>query len=70
MGGMVYLYGIPIFQYYYWAANVRAVLYWRQQDLNVPDWVTMEKFAWSKCGIVSLYYLYIDNHFSSLEQLM
>ncbi len=39
--------GLPVFKHYYWAANVRALMYWEKGTLDnrspeVPLWVQME----------------------------
>lgn len=42
-GGMA----LPNFKFYYWAANIRCMLYWWHYHLNrnCPSWVTMESSA-------------------------
>ena len=42
-GGMA----LPNFKYYYWAANLRCMLYWWRYHLNLecPSWVSMENSA-------------------------
>ncbi len=39
--------GLPVFKHYYWAANVRALMYWEKgtldnRSLEAPLWVQME----------------------------
>lgn len=38
MGGMA----LPNFMFYYWAANIRAMLYWVNNDVTVPVWSVLE----------------------------
>lgn len=40
--------GLPYFQHYYWAANVRALMYWRnagpgESTTNIPAWLAIER---------------------------
>lgn len=38
--------GLPNFQHYYWAANCRALMYWRDADLitdSTPAWLAIEQ---------------------------
>ena len=37
-GGMA----LPNFMYYYWAANIRLLLYWMGKSAAAPDWTVME----------------------------
>lgn len=37
-GGMA----LPNFMYYYWAANIRALLYWMRNNTSSPSWKTLE----------------------------
>ncbi len=37
-GGMA----LPNFMYYYWAANIRALLYWINNDTSPPVWLILE----------------------------
>ncbi len=46
-GGMA----LPNFLYYYWAANMQAVLHWMQADNDSPAWCLMES---SSCTPASL----------------
>lgn len=42
MGGMA----LPNFMYYYWAANIRALLYWLRDDgsdVNSTEWIGLER---------------------------
>lgn len=39
LGGMA----LPNFMYYYWAANIRAWLYWLRRDTFLPNWVTLDR---------------------------
>jgi len=47
-GGMA----LPNFLYYYWAANIRALMYWKS-DINndTPKWLILEN---ASCGLTSL----------------
>ena len=38
-GGMA----LPNFLFYYWAANIRAVSYWKENDSTSHTWVSMEE---------------------------
>lgn len=38
MGGM----SLPNFMYYYWAANIKTVLYWMRRDNVNPSWMALE----------------------------
>uniref|UniRef100_A0A8D3D9Y0 Reverse transcriptase domain-containing protein n=1 Tax=Scophthalmus maximus TaxID=52904 RepID=A0A8D3D9Y0_SCOMX len=44
---------LPNFQYYYWAANIRSLVYWVHFHLDdsAPDWVTMESSAISPLSL-------------------
>lgn len=40
--------GLPCFQHYYWAANVRALMYWqiacfKKSNDTIPGWLTIER---------------------------
>jgi len=39
MGGM----SLPNFRYYYWAANIRILMYWIKRDADNLSWLVMEK---------------------------
>ncbi|CAI5657319.1 unnamed protein product [Oreochromis niloticus] len=45
--------GLPNFQYYYWAANIRCLLYWRHYHLepSPPVWVAMESYLSGKISL-------------------
>lgn len=36
---------LPNFLFYYWASNIKAMLYWVQVDDDLPSWATLEKFS-------------------------
>lgn len=52
VGGMA----LPNFQYYYWAANIRCLLYWRHFHLEStpPVWVTIEAHAGGTTSLPAL----------------
>lgn len=54
VGGMA----LPHFQFYYWAANLRALAYWLQTYTNgeAPDWVQMEADTCSPTSLPALLY--------------
>ena len=47
---------MPNFQYYYWASNIRALLYWINipNDQIIPKWLSMES---ASCSHTSLHAL-------------
>lgn len=48
-------FNLPCFLYYYWAANVRAMVYWLTQDqgppVKVPSWLVFEQGLTSKTSL-------------------
>ncbi len=52
LGGLA----LPNFQTYYWAANIRSLLYWVQQDLQLKEyqWVRMEAASCVPATLTSL----------------
>uniref|UniRef100_A0A3P8QX47 Reverse transcriptase domain-containing protein n=1 Tax=Astatotilapia calliptera TaxID=8154 RepID=A0A3P8QX47_ASTCA len=46
---------LPNFLFYYWAANIRALLYWMKDHDNLSSsWVTLERLSVSQSSLVSL----------------
>lgn len=47
---------LPNFQFYYWAANIRSMLYWKDLPSHdtAPKWLQLENLS---CGSTSLYAL-------------
>lgn len=45
---------LPNFLFYYWASNVRAMLYWTQGDDNFPSWAALEKLSVENVTLQSL----------------
>jgi len=39
LGGL----GLPNFQHYYWAANCRALSYWKKFHRDIPSWLAIEQ---------------------------
>uniref|UniRef100_A0A8C4S8Q7 Reverse transcriptase domain-containing protein n=1 Tax=Erpetoichthys calabaricus TaxID=27687 RepID=A0A8C4S8Q7_ERPCA len=65
-GGMA----LPNFQFYYWAANIQAIKTWTQINAHTQAWSAIEvKSLAPLFGIKMLRDLYIDNIFTSFEQL-
>ena len=53
MGGMA----LPNFIYYYWAANIRALLYWIRNDgtyVNSTEWMVLERASIGSTSPVAL----------------
>lgn len=50
MGGMA----LPNFMYYYWAANIRALLYWVRNDVTVPGWTILEGASIGSTSLAAL----------------
>ena len=48
-------FSLPNFQYYYWASNIRAMLYWSRTSNNGgPKWLTLEKMSCRSTSLHSL----------------
>uniref|UniRef100_A0AAR2M0N9 Reverse transcriptase domain-containing protein n=1 Tax=Pygocentrus nattereri TaxID=42514 RepID=A0AAR2M0N9_PYGNA len=45
---------LPNFQYYYWAANARSMLYWFKSYIDGPEWLSLENLS---CQPASLHAL-------------
>lgn len=45
---------LPNFLFYYWAANIRSILFWTKKDDTVPPWVTIENSSTGPVSLVSL----------------
>lgn len=54
LGGMA----LPNFQYYYWAANIRALHYWLHSDISSspPAWLQMEALSCKPTSLKALLY--------------
>lgn len=49
-GGMA----LPNFMYYYWAANIRSLLYWVRSDAAVPKWTILEGASIESTSLAAL----------------
>ncbi len=58
--------GLPVFKHYYWAANVRALMYWEKGTLDnrspeVPLWVQMETGLVVGTSLAAMLFSKVDN---------
>ncbi len=57
--------GLPVFKHYYWAANVRALIYWEKgtldnRSLEAPQWVQMETGLVVGTSLVAMLFSKVD----------
>ena len=45
---------LPNFLFYYWAANIKAILFWRERDDTTLPWVNMENASTGPVSLISL----------------
>ena len=45
---------LPNFLFYYWASNIKAMLYWTERNENSPSWVVLEKMSVENVTLESL----------------